>query len=118
MQQNNRNNYHFEHIQAQILIILNETLKEEIYDEIVKLASFTDVKLSNDYSQCKVYVDTFDRKKINLVVKALNKAKGCFRTMLAKKLTIRKVPSLIFVNDISIDESSKIEKIINDLHIK
>lgn len=113
-----KKNFHFQHIQSQILLILNETLRDEIYDEKIKLATFTATKLTNDYSYCTVYVDTFDRTKINQIILSLNKAKGVFRTALAKKLTIRKAPQLIFINDCSIDHSKRINDIINNLHKK
>ncbi len=118
MKTQGRKNFHFHHIQSQILLILNKTLRDEIYDEKIKLATFTATKLTSDYSYCTVYVDTFDRTKINEIVSVLNKAKGVFRTALAKKLTIRKVPQLIFINDCSIDQSKKINEIIDNLHKK
>lgn len=118
MKTKNKKNFHFQHIQSQILLILNETLRDEIYDEKVKLATFTATKLTNDYSYCTVYVDTFDRTKIDEIVLVLNKAKGVFRTALAKKLTIRKVPQLIFINDCTIDQSKRINEIIDNLHKK
>ncbi|MBQ4209021.1 30S ribosome-binding factor RbfA [bacterium] len=114
----NKKNFHFQHIQSQILLILNETLRDEIYDEKIKLATFTATKLTNDYSYCTVYVDTFDRTKIDEIILVLNKAKGVFRTALAKKLTIRKVPQLIFINDCTIDQSKRINEIIDNLHKK
>lgn len=114
----NKKNFHFQHIQSQILLILNETLRDEIYDEKIKLATFTATKLTNDYSYCTVYVDTFNRTKIDEIILVLNKAKGVFRTALAKKLTIRKVPQLIFINDCTIDQSKRINEIIDNLHKK
>ena len=114
----NKKNFHFQHIQSQILLILNETLRDEIYDEKIKLATFTATKLTSDYSYCTIYVDTFDRTKIENIISPLNKAKGVFRTALAKKLTIRKVPQLIFINDCSIDQAKKINEIIDNLHKK
>lgn len=115
---NNRKNYHHDRIQQSMLIILGNTLKEEIYDPVVKLATFTDLRLTNDYSQATVFVDTYDRNKIDEVVETCKKAQGVFRTALAKQLEIRKVPELIFERDRSIDQSLEIEKIIQDIHKK
>ncbi|MBQ6970203.1 30S ribosome-binding factor RbfA [bacterium] len=118
MQQNNKKNYRHDHIQKQIMVILNETLHDEIYDNIVKLATFTETRLTSDYSTCTVFVDTYDRKKIDSVIKAVEKAKGVFKTQLAKKMTIRKIPNLNFVKDCSIDRVLKIEKIIQEINKK
>ena len=45
-------------------------------------------------------------------MEALNRCKGFIRSSLAKKLTIRKTPSLIFVIDDSFERGMKIEKLI------
>lgn len=113
--QNKTSNFKTERLESQILRIFNQTLREEIYDEVIKLATFTAVKLSNDNSHVKAYVDTYDRKNIDHVVEKLNGAKGVFRTALAKNLTIRKAPEIIIVKDESIDQSLKIETILNNL---
>ena len=44
------------------------------------------------------------------------RSKGFIRSLLAKRLTIRKVPELHFVNDTSLQYGNKIEKIIDDLN--
>lgn len=116
--QNHRKNYNHDRIQQTMLIILCNTLRDEIYDPVVKLATFTDIKLTNDYSEARVLVDTYDRKSIDQVVEALTKAKGVFKTALANQLEIRKIPELIFEKDLSIDQSLEIEKLINDIHKK
>lgn len=116
MQQNNKKNYHHNHIQKQILVILNETMRDEIYDNIVKLATFTETRLTNDYSTCTIFVDTYDRKNIDKVIKAIEKAKGVFKTQLARKMTIRKIPDLRFIKDRSVDQVLKIEKIVQQIN--
>lgn len=116
--QNHRKNYNHDRTQQNMLIILCNTLRDEIYDPIVKLATFTSLKLTNDYSEARVLVDTYDRKNIDQVVESLTKAKGVFKTALANQLEIRKVPELIFEKDISIDQSLEVEKIIHHIHQK
>lgn len=116
--QNHRKNYNHDRTQQTMLIILCNTLRDEIYDPVVKLATFTDIKLTNDYSEARVLVDTYDRKNIDQVVEALTKAKGVFKTALANQLEIRKIPELIFEKDVSIDQSLEIEKLIHDIHNK
>lgn len=116
--QNHRKNYNHDRIQQSMLIIMCNTLRDEIYDPVVKLATFTDLKLTNDYSEARVLVDTYDRKNIDQVVEALTKAKGVFKTALANQLEIRKIPELFFEKDVSIDQSLEIEKLIHDIHKK
>ena len=115
---NNRKNYNHDRTQQNMLIILCNTLRDEIYDPIVKLATFTDIKLTNDYSEATVLVDTYDRKNVDKVVEALTKAKGVFKTALANQLEIRKIPELIFVKDASIDQSLEVEKLLHEIEEK
>lgn len=116
--QNKRKNYNHDRIQQTMLIVLCNTLRDEIYDPVIKLATFTDIKLTPDYSEARVLVDTYDRKQIDKVVESLTKAKGVFKTALANQLEIRKIPELIFEKDISIDQSLEIEKLISQIHKK
>ncbi|XQP55869.1 MAG: 30S ribosome-binding factor RbfA [Mycoplasmoidaceae bacterium] len=115
---NQRKNYNHDRIQQTMLIILCNTLRDEIYDPVVKLATFTDLKLTNDYSEARILVDTYDRKNIDQVVEALTKAKGVFKTALATQLEIRKIPELYFEKDLSIDQAMEVEKLINQMHNK
>jgi len=116
--QNNRKNYNHDRTQQTMLIVLTNTLRDEIYDPVVKLASFTDLKLTNDYSEATVLVDTYDRKNVDMVVEALTKAKGVFKTALANQLEIRKIPELIFIKDSSIDQSLEVEKLLHEIEQK
>jgi len=108
--------HNHDRIEADILKIISRTLLEEIYDEELKKASFTGLNLSHDKSLVKVYVDTYDRKQINHLVDKLNEAKGVFRSAIAHKLSIRRVPQIIFVNDESIDNSLKIDSLLDKIN--
>lgn len=108
--------YKHEHIESQILNLLNYTLKQEIYDEFIKKASFTAVKINNDYSIAHVYVDTFDRSMIDKLVAKLQQSKGVFKRTIATNMSIRKIPDLCFVVDQTIDNSSQIDKLLDKIN--
>jgi ribosome-binding factor A len=72
----------------EILNILYHTLKYEIYDKDIKMCTFTYVSLSMDKSNANVYVDYFDRKKVDDLVKKLNYSKAVFRTELSKNMNV------------------------------
>ncbi len=111
----NKSNFGHERLTSNILSILNNTLKNEIYDDLVKKASFTEVKLANDKSFAKVYVDSYDRTKIDLITKKVQAASGVFRTALARSLTTYKVPKLIFVVDPVAEQVNNIEKLLSSI---
>ena len=49
-------------------------------------------------------------------MKALNRAKGFIRSELGKRLSIRKVPDLIFKLDESLEKGERIESIISKIN--
>ncbi|MDR0826172.1 MAG: 30S ribosome-binding factor RbfA [Mycoplasmataceae bacterium] len=110
-----RNNYGHERMESQILNIINYTLKNEIYDAYIKQCCFTAVKLSIDGSLATVYVDVIDRGKIAQMIEKLNVAKSVFRSGLAHNMNVRKVPDIRFIKDESIDNSLKIDKLLDNI---
>lgn len=56
--------------------------------------------VSPDAKNVKIYIDIFGNEGIHdKIVKALNKAGAHFRFQLAKKVMLRVIPDIIFVND-------------------
>jgi ribosome-binding factor A len=98
--------------ESEILNILNHTLKYEVYDKDIKMVSFTYVKLTNDKSLVKVFVDFYNRDKIDALVKKLNNSKAVFRTALSQNMNVWKVPNILFEKDESIDRVIAIEKLL------
>lgn len=98
---------------------ISEIIQFELKDPKVGFITITDVEVSGDLSQAKIYVSFLGqdaRKEAGM--KALERSKGFLRTQLAQRLTIRKVPQLIFLHDTSLERGNKIEKIIADIHKK
>ena len=96
---------------------LSQILQMEVRDPKIGFCTITAVDLTNDLSIAKIYV-TFLGKDFDTCkgMQALERSKGFIRSLLAKRLTIRKVPELHFVNDTSLQYGNKIEKIIDDLN--
>lgn len=99
-------------IQKEVTNIIQFDLK----DPSIGFITVTDVSVSNDHSYATIYV-TFlgkqERQEAGL--KALNKGKGFIRSELAKRLTTRRVPELIFKIDDTLERTSKLEKIFEEL---
>ena len=94
---------------------LSEILQTEVKDQQIGFCTITDVSVTNDLSIAKVYV-SFLNKNIKKSMNALERSKGYIRSLLAKRLTIRKCPELQFVLDTSLEYGNKIESIIHDLN--
>lgn len=99
-------------VQAVIQKDLSEIILYELKSPVTKFASVNEVKMTIDYSYCKVYVSDINPDKTDEVVRYLNNNKGKIRTMLSKKLSIYKTPDLIFLSDKTYEESTEMEKFI------
>lgn len=89
----------------------------KVKDPRVGFITITDVELTNDLSQAKVFLTVLGNKKeVNDTFKALDKAKGFIKSELGSRMRLRIVPELFFEYDESIEYGNKIEKMIQDLH--
>lgn len=95
---------------------ISNILQFEMKDPKLGFVTVTDVQCTNDLSIAKVYVTFLGKQERNDAgMKILNKSKGYIRSLVAKKVKMRKVPELIFVQDTSLQEGNKIESILSKL---
>ena len=79
--------------------------------------TITDVELTNDLSQAKVYLTVLGNdKEVDNTFKALHKATGFIKSELSSRMRLRIIPELTFEYDESIEYGNKIERMIQDLH--
>ncbi len=105
-----------ERLETKILRELSSILQNDVKNTKVGFCTVTSVEVTNDLSYAKVYVSFLgdeDRKEVGL--KGLESSKSFIRTLLAKRIQMRKVPELRFVLDETLDYGNKIEKILEDL---
>jgi len=100
-------------MQDKIMNQVNSILRN-LSDVRLQFVSVTKVELNNDYSQAKLYWDTFDSSKRGDAKKALESVVGKVRTLLAAALKLRHVPSLLFCYDSQFEEESKIVDILKE----
>jgi len=97
---------------------LSRMLREEMKDPRVKgLISITQVDVTNDLRYAKVYVSILanpEEQATNMQI--LEKARGYLRSKLAKILTTRITPELIFIQDVSLEYGAKIEQILEGIN--
>ena len=95
---------------------ISEIIQFELKDPKVGFVTITDVQVTNDNSYAKVFVSFLGKQeRAEAGLKALNRSKGFIRSALAKRLSIRKTPELIFELDKSLEQGNKIEKILSEL---
>jgi len=111
--------YKRERLEKEIERYLATIILSEVKDERIRFVTVTNVNLTSDLSIATIYYTVFGSKdQIENSSRVLNDAKGYIRTLLAKRLQIRKTPDLIFKYDNSLEEGSKIEKILAEIKAK
>ena len=100
--------------QDRILGELNVLLRGSLSDSRLQFASFTKVELNNDFSEAKVYWDTFDQEKREGIDSAMKAARSKLRALLANNLNVRHTPSLTMVYDNQFESEQEILKLLGD----
>ncbi|MBR5048428.1 MAG: 30S ribosome-binding factor RbfA [Erysipelotrichaceae bacterium] len=98
---------------------VSNILQYEITNKSVGFITVTDVEVTNDLSFAKIFVTFLDDEKHHKMhMEALENVKGLVRSKLARTLSTRKCPELIFSYDSSLATGNRIESIIKDLNSK
>ena len=106
-----------ERIQEQVREEVSQMLATEVRDPGVGLVTVTRTKVTGDLSLARIYWtiigDPNERKK---TAKALERAAGFVRHLLAERLSLRRVPEVKFIFDESVGAQDRIEQIIQEIH--
>lgn len=95
---------------------ISHILQFELKNPKLGFCTVTDVQCTNDLSQAKVYVTFLGQQGRNEAgMRVLNQSKGFIRSGVAKKIKIRKMPELIFIQDTSLEQGNKIENILKEI---
>lgn len=97
---------------------LGSLITTQVKDPRVELASITDVEVSPDLKYAKVYVSTFDVTAADSrgqeIVAGLAAARGFLKRELGKRLRMRVMPELTFVEDTTEREAHRLEQVIDE----
>ena len=96
--------------QALSMIFLREEAK--ITDIDTKTITVTEVRMSPDLKTAKVFVLPLGGKDTERVIDELKEFSFVIRKVLSKKIIVKFLPKLFFVNDDSFDYAEKIENLI------
>ena len=103
-----------ERVAAAVRRELAEVLQNELKDPRVKNATITEVDVSPDLRNARVYISflTDDEEEIKSAMTGLKSAKGFLRSQLAARLNLRYMPQLDLRYDSLVTESMKIDALI------
>ncbi|EKU50489.1 30S ribosome-binding factor RbfA [Staphylococcus massiliensis] len=112
-------NMRSERVGQQMMQELMDIINNEVKDPRIGFLTITDVRVTSDLSQAKVFLTVLgSEKEREDTFKGLEKAKGFLKSEIGNRLSLRIVPELEFEYDESIEYGNKIEKMIQDLHKK
>ncbi|WP_027963233.1 30S ribosome-binding factor RbfA [Halalkalibacillus halophilus] len=96
---------------------LGDILSRKIKDPRVGFVTVTEVKVTGDLQQAKVYISIYgsEREKEETLV-GLAKSKGFIRSEIGNRIRLRKTPEISFEIDEAIEYGNRIESIIHDLN--
>ena len=94
-------------------LISNALIRGSFYDEHIENnnITITEVNVSPDLKNAKVYVMPLGGENKMDVLNSLNKATGRLKKIISRKISLRQIPRLVF----SIDETFEQAKKINDI---
>lgn len=74
----------------------------------------TEVKISPDLKNAKIFVITFNGENIEAIIKGLNESKGYVRKQLGKNMAMKFTPEIRFFKDETFDEAFRIESLLRN----
>ena len=98
--------------QSLSMIFLREETK--IPDLDTKSITVTEVRMSPDLKTAKVFVIPLGGKNKDKVIEKLKEFSFVIRKVLSKKIVVKFMPKVFFVNDDSFDYAEKIENLIRE----
>ncbi len=98
-------------------LISDALLRSSFYDEHIENnnITITEVNVSPDLKNAKVYVMPLGGKKKLDVLNSLNKAKGRLKKIISSNLSLRQTPKLIFKIDETFEYAKKIYDILDKI---
>ncbi|MBO8218320.1 30S ribosome-binding factor RbfA [Prochlorococcus marinus] len=95
------------------LILQNDLESDLIRDHFVNISK---IDLSGDLQYCKIYITSTAQEKVKKeIVENLNSAKSSIRHNLGKRIEMRRVPEIIFKDDIVIDKGLAVLKLLDEI---
>ena len=95
---------------------ISDILHSQMKDPRVGFLSVTTVEMSGDLKIAKVGVSILgDQKQQEQAMKVLRHATGFVRSELAKIISLRQAPDIVFKLDASIEHSLRIAKLLNEI---
>ena len=103
-------------LKKEISLIINYELEDDLISG--NFVSITNIELTLDLQFCKIFVSTSASDELKLqIIEQLNSQKNTIRHFLSKRLSIKRIPDLIFKKDKIFDEGIAVLKVLDELRL-
>ncbi len=98
-------------------LISNALLRENFYDEHIKNnnITITEVNMSPDLKNAKIYIMPLGGKNKNDVLNSLNKVSGRIKKIISTNTSLRQTPKLLFQIDETFEYAENIHNILEKI---
>ena len=98
-------------------LISNALHRETFYDQILEAnnITITEVDVSSDLKNAKVYVMPLGGEKKLEVIDSLNKVKNHIKKLISSGITLRQIPKINFIIDNSFEYAKHIDQILHKI---
>ena len=98
------------------LILQNDLESDLVRDHFVNISK---IDLSGDFQYCKIYITSTAQETVKKeIVENLNSAKSSIRHNLGKRIEMRRVPEIIFKDDVVLDKGLSVLRLLDDFKNK
>ncbi len=104
-----------EKLESLLTAEISQVLLKDLPNEGLGLATVTGVKVSRDLSHAVVYVSVLgDESRRQQTIASLQHASGYIKGLLGKRLHLKRIPRLQFVDDPSLRQADRIARLLKD----
>ena len=115
------NNYRLAKVSSLLKKEITFILQNDLESDLVRdhFVNISKIDLSGDLQYCKIYITSTAQETVKKeIVENLNSAKSSIRHNLGKRIEMRRVPEIIFIDDIVLDKGLSVLKLLDELKNK
>ncbi len=94
---------------------ISDIVMNRVKDPRLGFLTITGVEVSRDIKNAKVFVSVYRQEEREETIGALDAAGSFIRRELRKRLRMKKIPELTFINDTSPEYADRIGKLLKDV---
>lgn len=102
-------------IESLLVSEISQALLRDVQNPHIGYVTVTRAEVSRDLAQAKVFVSVFgEEAQRKETLDALQRSAGYLKQLLGKRLHLKRIPRLIFVEDSSLRQADRLSKILKE----